>query len=613
METPRNVPATDAPYTHAEDQDPVYDALRAVAQRLARSKECTDLRPNYSLTSRTAGPSSSEIATRAQPTMLSAGAVSNIDTSVEPAGGDMSTAIHVSSANNTNADTSLGTNSNTVASTLPASNMIVDTPAIDAPIVDNKKSAMVSSSKRKYPFSQDNGKVLKRRRVCLDHNDVGAVNNDVHEVQPRPSPLLQSVNEPTHSLDGGQSAFSRAIDNGRARHINPSNGADSSECSTGQGVIRGNGGSSRRAIAERLRTAVAASLPNRSRALLHARQRLRGQSHSFAKRRDRMQLNLQRQLYCELSKRNKATSRLCGTNLAIADELDKREAFCRNRLWLKKWALAAMAKRARKEMRTYQQLRANNRSVDNDGSVNSPRPAGQGATRRDVAHTAADGAKAKAPLVKAGTTSAITQTAATSTAATSTAARTATTLTVTAYQATAIPGPSAAQPQTNRPAQSQTESQHHRRRRPTINMAPSRAVIEPAKMAELERRMFGNDLPEAREDTYGVHESPEQSDFMEEYGEVVRQYPWIMRRRQRLGTREATTNTLLIDRKYYALLRITTARAKTVANYSLEKELRFWFKASDWKVNVSHDVESEDGNIDAIVGVDESAFERAET
>ncbi|KAJ1923396.1 hypothetical protein GGI16_000649 [Coemansia sp. S142-1] len=608
METLRNMPSTDAPYTHAEDQDPVYNALRALARRLARSQDCTDLRLNYSLMSRTAGPGSSENATRAQPTMLSAGAVNNFDTSATPIGGDMSTAIHASSANNTNANTPLGTNSNAVASTSPASNRIVETPAINAPMVSNEKFAMVNGSKRKYPFTQDDGKVLKRRRVCLDHNDVGAVNNDVHEVQPRPPHLPQSVNEPTHSLDGGQSACSRTIDNSRAGNINPCNGADSSGCSTGQDVIRGNGGSSRRAIAERLRTAVAASLPNRSRALLHARQRLRGQSHSFAKRRDRMQLNLQRQLDGELSKRNKATSRLCGANLAIADELGEREAFRRKRLWLKKWALAAMAKRARKEMHAYQQLRANNRSVDNDGSVNSRRPAGQGATRRDVAHTAADGAKAKAPLVKAGTTSAITQTA-----VTSTAARTATTPTVTAYQATAIPGPSAAQPQTNRPAQSQTESQHHGRRRPIINMTPNRAVIKPAKMAELERRMFGNDPPEAREDTYGVHGSPEQSGFMGEYGEVVRQYPWIMRRRQRLGTREATTNTLLIDRKYYALLRITTARAKTFSNYSLEKELRFWFKASDWKVNVSHDVESEDGNIDAIVGVDESAIERAET
>ncbi|KAJ2055761.1 hypothetical protein GGI17_006528 [Coemansia sp. S146] len=595
MGTRRNTPSADTPHTQVMEQDVIYHILRALARRLdQRQGKNSDLRSDDDLPSLAAGPSSSENVTRTQPTELSAGSDEIIDASAALAG-DRSAVIHASSVDNTEADIRLITNKNAATSTSPA---------------------MANGAKRRRSSSREGDRVSKRLRVCLGDDEVSTVDNDVHEAQPRPSHISQSANGPAHSLGGGLSACSCAAENNGTQHIESNHGVVNSGRSTGQDVIRGDGRISRKRIADRQRAAAAASLPTRSRALLHARQRLGGQPRSFVRQRDHMRFNFLRQLGRESSTRNEATSRLRGDSLTVAGQLGEGETFRRNRLRLKKWALAALAKRARKEMRTCQQLRANKRLVDDNSAVNSRHPAGLDPTEGNIAH-AADNAEARASFDSTATTPAVTRIAATPTvlvpitdippalartAVTSTAA----TLPDTTYHP-------ATQPPASRPAQCQTGGHDHWRERPAINMASNRVAIPQTKIAALERRMFGNDPVDNHKDIYGVHESPEQTVFMEEYCDVVRQYPWIMRRRQRLGTREATTNTLLIDRKYYALLRITTARAKTVTNYNLEKELNFWFKASDWKVNASHEVESEDGNLHVIFGVDESAIERAET
>ncbi|KAJ2881406.1 hypothetical protein H4R27_004106 [Coemansia aciculifera] len=610
METRRNTPSADAPHTQVEEQDVIYHVLRALARRLGqRQGENTDLRSDDDLPSLASGPSSSENVTHAQPTELSAGSDESIDASAALAG-DRSAVIHASSANNTEADTLLIANKNAATSTSPA---------------------MASGAKRRRSSSREGDRIHKRHRVCQGDDEVSTGTNDVHEAQPRPSQLDLSANGPTHSLCGGQLACPRAAENNGTQHIESNHGAVNSGRSTGPGVIRGDGRISGKRIADRRRAAAAASLPTRSRALLHARQRLRGQPRSFVKQRGHMWLNLLRQLGREPSMRNEATSRLRGDNLTVTGQIGEGETFRRNRLRLKKWALAALAKRARKEMRICQRLRANNRSVDDIGAVNSRRPAGLDPTEDNIVH-AADNAEVRARFDSTAATPAVTRIAATPTVlvpitdippAITPTIRTPTVdippaLARTAVTSTAAILPDttyhlATQPLANRPAQRQTGGHEHWRESPAINMASNRVAIPRTKMAALERRMFGNDPPENHKDIYGVHESPDQMVFMEEYCDVVRQYPWIMRRRQRLGTREATTNTLLIDRKYYALLRITAARAKAVTNYNLEKELKLWFKASDWKVNASHEVESEDGNLHAIFGVDESAIERAET
>ncbi|KAJ2076300.1 hypothetical protein GGI16_008425 [Coemansia sp. S142-1] len=70
------------------------------------------------------------------------------------------------------------------------------------------------------------------------------------------------------------------------------------------------------------------------------------------------------------------------------------------------------------------------------------------------------------------------------------------------------------------------------------------------------------------EDTYGIHGSQELDDFKKKYLGLVENYPPardlylnLFSRRQRLGTRLVTDDTLRVDRIYYALLCLAIDRA----------------------------------------------------
>ncbi|KAJ2038358.1 hypothetical protein GGI08_008344 [Coemansia sp. S2] len=114
--------------------------------------------------------------------------------------------------------------------------------------------------------------------------------------------------------------------------------------------------------------------------------------------------------------------------------------------------------------------------------------------------------------------------------------------------------------------------------------------------------------PGALEATFDIEEVAELTDLKEEHPDVMQKYPWILWRRQRIGPKIATENTWLIDRMYYALLRLAATRSKYVANFDLEKELRILGEANDGTIVARHREESDGENINAIEGVDVSAL-----
>ncbi|KAJ1915376.1 hypothetical protein LPJ71_002121 [Coemansia sp. S17] len=114
--------------------------------------------------------------------------------------------------------------------------------------------------------------------------------------------------------------------------------------------------------------------------------------------------------------------------------------------------------------------------------------------------------------------------------------------------------------------------------------------------------------PGAFEATFDIEEVAELTDLKEEHPDVMQKYPWILWRRQRIGPKIATENTWLIDRMYYALLRLAATRSKYVENFDLEKELRILGEANDGTIVARHREESDGENINAIEGVDVSAL-----
>ncbi|KAJ2048172.1 hypothetical protein H4S04_003996 [Coemansia sp. S16] len=165
----------------------------------------------------------------------------------------------------------------------------------------------------------------------------------------------------------------------------------------------------------------------------------------------------------------------------------------------------------------------------------------------------------------------------------------------TTFTFTSTSGPSRIQPQNNGLPQCAPLRQDNRRKR--LNNRPGNgAAKQQAK------------TPGALEATFDIEEVAELTDLKEEHPDVMQKYPWILWRRQRIGPKIATENTWLIDRMYYALLRLAATRAKYVANFDLEKELRILGEANDGTIVARHREESDGENINAIEGVDVSAL-----
>ncbi|KAJ2010835.1 hypothetical protein GGI14_006329 [Coemansia sp. S680] len=165
----------------------------------------------------------------------------------------------------------------------------------------------------------------------------------------------------------------------------------------------------------------------------------------------------------------------------------------------------------------------------------------------------------------------------------------------TTFTFTSTSGPSRIQPQNNGLPQCAPLRQDNRRKH--LNNRPGNgAAKQQAK------------TPGALEATFDIEEVAELTDLKEEHPDVMQKYPWILWRRQRIGPKIATENTWLIDRMYYALLRLAATRAKYVANFDLEKELRILGEANDGTIVARHREESDGENINAIEGVDVSAL-----
>ncbi|KAJ2255951.1 hypothetical protein GGI13_001367 [Coemansia sp. RSA 455] len=166
---------------------------------------------------------------------------------------------------------------------------------------------------------------------------------------------------------------------------------------------------------------------------------------------------------------------------------------------------------------------------------------------------------------------------------------------VTTFTFASTSGPSRTQPQTNVSALRGSGSRGRQSGR-LGNRPGNGAAKQQAK------------TPGALEATFDIEEVAELTDLKEEHPDVMQKYPWILWRRQRIGPKIATENTWLIDRMYYALLRLAATRAKYVANFDLEKELRILGEANDGTIVARHREESDGENINAIEGVDVSAL-----
>ncbi|KAJ2056967.1 hypothetical protein GGI17_005911 [Coemansia sp. S146] len=165
----------------------------------------------------------------------------------------------------------------------------------------------------------------------------------------------------------------------------------------------------------------------------------------------------------------------------------------------------------------------------------------------------------------------------------------------TAFQFGNIPDPSRTQPPNNRPAQRGNGKQDNQRGCPTNKPGNS--------AARQQARTFGT-----IETAVDINECPALTDLKGYFPDVVQKYPWILWRRQRIGPKVATDNTLLIDMMYYALLRLAAARSEVTPNFHLERELRVLCDANDGTIVSRHMEESEEENISPIEGVDMDAL-----
>ncbi|KAJ2041779.1 hypothetical protein H4S04_007613 [Coemansia sp. S16] len=110
------------------------------------------------------------------------------------------------------------------------------------------------------------------------------------------------------------------------------------------------------------------------------------------------------------------------------------------------------------------------------------------------------------------------------------------------------------------------------------------------------------------EETYGEHESQELDDFKQKYLSLSKMYPpakgyysKLLCRRQRMGTRVATEDTLRVDRMYYALLRLTINRAVRSNNLDRLEELFITLlEASDENIVNQYTAMKKTGNIHEI-------------
>ncbi|KAJ2832381.1 hypothetical protein GGI24_001256 [Coemansia furcata] len=110
-------------------------------------------------------------------------------------------------------------------------------------------------------------------------------------------------------------------------------------------------------------------------------------------------------------------------------------------------------------------------------------------------------------------------------------------------------------------------------------------------------------------DTYGAHGGPERARFTGDHRNVVNQYSWILNRRQRIGTQEATPHTLAIDRMYFALLRIVVKELEYDEDSNeLERQLRQLYLADDKLIHARYETMSDIISLEHIRGVDKNAF-----
>ncbi|KAJ2247820.1 hypothetical protein GGI13_004899 [Coemansia sp. RSA 455] len=110
------------------------------------------------------------------------------------------------------------------------------------------------------------------------------------------------------------------------------------------------------------------------------------------------------------------------------------------------------------------------------------------------------------------------------------------------------------------------------------------------------------------EETYGEHESQELDDFKQKYLSLSKMYlpakgyySKLLCRRQRMGTRIATDDTLRVDRMYYALFRLTINRAVRSNNLDRLEELFITLlEASDENIVNQYTAMKKTGNIHEI-------------
>ncbi|KAJ2834896.1 hypothetical protein GGI24_000183 [Coemansia furcata] len=112
------------------------------------------------------------------------------------------------------------------------------------------------------------------------------------------------------------------------------------------------------------------------------------------------------------------------------------------------------------------------------------------------------------------------------------------------------------------------------------------------------------------EDTYGAYGGPERARFTGDYRNVVIQNGWVMDRRQRMGTRDATPYTLGIDRMYFALLSIAVKEACGDDDPSeMVAQMQELYLADDATIRIRYKRAARTYSLASIREVNDSAFE----